>query len=226
MLRATLRLLDRRLNYVLLVLGIITSVGAFAAYREFAHLVERFPAAEEEQRRFVAQIEINEQVEAEIEGIAERLKASRVIVFQFTNSTQDLTGIPWVYNVPTFVHVGNGVTWQEAWSRPVPLSSYTPLMRRMWGRGRPACVLRDITDPDISPTAASRMEARGIKRSLLCPVMTSAGNAVGMLSAEFMSRDEDLPPEAAALLEAAAARIYSALSSVRPSRSRVASLLR
>lgn len=184
---------NRLLSVALLVLALTGAAGMFWVDGRLGHLSEKVkPSAAEEQRRLRDKLAADEKVEALLERAATDLDADRTLVFLAHNGTTDLTGIvPFVWISNTHVHLRAGLTWDERWSRPRSLSSFVPLMRKMFrdGMDKAHCVKRDRGDADISAVARAGMIDRGVEVSLLCPLVTAKGEFIGWAAAEYLRRE-------------------------------------
>lgn len=183
---------NTRLTVLLLLLGALNGMGGmFFIGQRLAEIEHRIrPSAAEEQRRLHAQLRVDAVVDDLLGGLADDIGADRTLVFLAHNGRTDLSGqIPFLYLSNANVHLRAGVDWQEAWSRAVPLSTYSALMRRMFRNpDEPRCVRRDRSDPDLSVVGRARMAERGVEVSFVCPLQGPHG-VVGLVSAEFMRRE-------------------------------------
>jgi hypothetical protein len=156
-------------------------------------LLRRYPSVTDKHTQFDHTIVANNLVDAELERLALELKADRVLVLQFHNGMQDLTGLPFTFVEITYGAVAPGVALEIHSLGPVPLSAYGTLLRLMWADpARPVCIQRDV-DETGSPLLRARLEMRGVKIIHVCPVVNLIGAPVGLLTAEYMRRDAPRP---------------------------------
>lgn len=186
---------------------------------KISNLSERLaPNAAEEQRRLQAQLMSDEQVDGFLREVLEDANSDRALVFLAHNGKTDLTGtIPFMYLSNSHVAMRKGLDWKEAWSRPVMLSNYTPLLRKMFPKsGGPRCVKRDRGDEDLTEVARARMVERGIELAYVCPLQGTNG-VVGMITAEYLRRETPHPKDEAVLqrLQKAADQVHASMTAIK-----------
>jgi hypothetical protein len=182
---------NRMLSVALLILAVTGAVGMFQVGERLADIQGRMhPTPAEEQRRLKRQLQVDANVEEELGRLSDDLGADRATVYLAHNGSTDLTGrIPFMFLSAVYVHLRPGIAWSEQWSRPTPLSVYSPTLRKVFADpNKPACVNRDLRDADLTPRARAQMEERGTERWIVCSVHGVSGVA-GMVLTEFMRRD-------------------------------------
>lgn len=190
---------NRMLALAMLVLALTGAVGMFQVGRRVSDIQGRMhPTPEEEQRRLRRQLHVDAGVEEEQTKLVDDLGADRSTVYLAHNGSTDLTGrIPFMFLSAVYVHLRPGISWSEGWSRPTPLSTYSPTLRRVFANpDKPACIRRDRRDPDLTPRARAQMEDRGTEAWLVCPVF-GAGGVAGMTLTEFTHREALTNPDVA-----------------------------
>lgn len=206
---------NRAMAGALLVLALTGAAGMFWVDGRLSRfLAHAHPSEEEEQRRLQHQIAADERVEHVLSGLAVDADTDRALVYLAHNGQTDLTrSIPFLFLSATHVHMRPGLAWQERWSRPVSLSVFSGLLRRMFREPTaPVCVKRDRGDADMSEVARARMIDRGVELAFACPLRGRSG-VVGIVVAEYLRRDTPRPPDAevTAMLTRATSQVLSAL---------------
>jgi hypothetical protein len=174
-----------------MVLLILAAAGTFVVGQQLSDLAGKVaPSASEEQRRLRAQLAIDAKVDELLGAAMDQVGADRALVYLAHNGKTDLTGqIPFLYLSVSNVQTRAGVAWKEAWSAPGALSTYSPLLRRVFSDAKaPRCARRDLRDPDLNAAGRDRMEARGIERSYVCP-LEGAHGVVGLVAVEYLRRE-------------------------------------
>lgn len=188
---------NRLLALAMLVLSIAGMGGTFMVGQRLADIQSRIhPPPEEEQRRLQRQLQIDAKVEKELGRIGEMVDADRSLVFLAHNGTTDLTGfIPFMYLSNVYANLRPGVIWKEQWSQPRPMSSFSPTLRKIFSDPtKPKCVIRHITDADMSPQSKAWMTDRGNEAWAICPLM-GRGGVSGLLVLEFLHKETLTLPE-------------------------------
>lgn len=186
-----LTIANRLLAVCLLVVCLGGAGAMFHLGKKLADISDRIhPGAEEEQRRLRANLVIDAQVDEVLGGLSDDLDADRTLVFLAHNGMTDLTGkIPFMFLSNTQVHLRPGLSWEERWSRPVPLSAVSGTLRRMFlAPEKPVCIKVDRTDLDLSAMARARLDDRGVELTFLCP-LNGPNGVVGIVSAEYLRRE-------------------------------------
>lgn len=212
----SLTIANRLLATCLLILCLGGATGMFLLGQKLADISERVhPGVIEEQRRLHAHLALDALVDKALGKLTEQVDSDRALVFLAHNGTTDLTGkVTFMFLSNTQVYLRPGLAWEERWSRPVPLSSVSSIMRRMLDNPeRPHCIKVDRTEPDMSPMARARLDDRGVELSYLCP-LTGPNGLIGMVSAEYLRRETaTLPPEEILKrMEATTATIHRAMT--------------
>lgn len=195
---------NRFLAVALVVLALSVAAGMVLVRGELAGLGDKIrPSAAEEQRRLRDKMAADEKVDEILAKMAEDLDGDRALAFLAHNGQTDLTGIiPFVWISNSHVHLRQGLAWEERWSRPRAMSSFVPLMRKMFrdGMEKPHCVRRDRGDADISEVARAGMIDRGVETAFICPLTTARAEFIGWVSVEYMRR-ETAPKDAFSALK-------------------------
>lgn len=212
---------NRLLSAAMLVLALTGAVGMFWIGRNLASLGDHLhPQPQEEQRRLRAQIRADEQSETALRELMVEIDADRAVVYLAHNGKTDLSGIvPFLFMSTVHIHLRPGLAWQERWSRPTPLSIFTPMLRRMieeGDTGEPsACLKYDVDSPRITGAGKARMVDRGIELAFVCPLRAGPGPnpVVGLLAVDYLHREQDRPVDAVVQdrMREAAARIHAAM---------------
>lgn len=194
-----LRASNRMLCVAMLVLSITGMVGMFHVGQKVADIQSRMhPTPEVEQHRLKRQLQVDAAVEEEQENLLASAGADRSTIYLAHNGSTDLTGrIPFMYLSPVYVQLRPGIAWNEAWSRPSPLNTFSPTLRKVFADpAHPTCVIRDVQNPDLTPRARAQMEARSTEAWVVCPVF-GLGGVAGMMVTEFIHRSAVSDPKLA-----------------------------
>lgn len=197
---------------ILLTTILLLGLGLFAHFN-LQHLMARFPTVSQEQQQFDRAVILNDLIITELQDMIRGLAADRANVNQFKNGQFDLAGVPYNFSNISFSAAAAGVSLDDRFIRPVPMSVYNDIIPIMWREPRnPVCITRDI-EQITNPVLRFRLQDRGTQVLMACPIMTPGGAAVGFLSVEYLRREARRPSEAVVhdRLRVASARIANYL---------------
>lgn len=159
-------------------------------------ITKHFPTAAQETENFHNTRTANRQITVGLEKTRELIDADRVIVNQFHNGQNDISGVPFMKATMTYVALRQGVAWKEDYSTAAPIQVYADLVDRVWEDTKhPKCIKIKFEEID-NPIYRQRLLDAGTALIFACP-MTNLGNVpngliiVGYLKDEPESRPTD-----------------------------------
>lgn len=158
------------------------------------NISSHFPSSATESERFnkviVAQNEINELLESE----RTIMNGDRIIIRQFHNGRQDLTGLPFTSISTTFVKMKPGVEFPENGYDAVPLSTMNDLVLKIWDNPRtPNCV--KIYTKDLHGSYQTYVKNAAVDHFYACPITNLLNYPVGIIMISYMSADTQHPSD-------------------------------
>lgn len=179
----------------LLVIILLALVfGGANLMTKVANIAEHFPTSAVESERFnkvlIAQNEINELLETERAA----MQGDRILIRQFHNGRQDLTGLPFTSISTTFVRTKPGVQFDSSNYEAVPLSTMNEVVLRMWKNPREPICIR-VETSDLHGQYADYVKKTKVDHFYACPITNLQGWPVGMTIISYLDKNSPHPSD-------------------------------
>ena len=178
---------------ILTLLLVIALVAVAKSYSNEIKLNEITFDPQRNKEHLEASIKASEQINQALSISREKLDADKIIVRQFHNGKQDLTGIPFNYVQTTFLVTKPGIGLDADSLDSKPVSSMVYTLKDIWGNNLsdPHCVVynrEQIKDRIFQ----AHLLSTNIEFLVICPIKNLLDYPVGFVTVKYT---KDITPE-------------------------------
>ena len=182
-----------KLSPTVSILTLLLVIALFAALKGFQNgimLDELTLNPERNRTHFENSIKASEQINLALEYYRMELDADRVMVRQFHNGKQDLTGIPFTYVQTTYLAMKPLVSLSPNGLESKPLSGMVGFLRHMWGINlrEPKCLVMNESEV-ADPIYRLYLKENGIQIVIACPLQNLLNYPIGYVVTNYLAAE-------------------------------------